>query len=192
MTIDRKELKTEAKSKIKGNVAVFFGLSIIMGIILSISGITVVGPLILMGPLSLGLSIFMLEVVRTGKSTLESGFKGFKQFGTSFGAGLLMIICTCLWSLLFYIPGIIAAIRYSMTFYIIADNPELSATEAIDKSKEMMKGHKGEFFVLLLSFFWWYILCFITFGLAAIYVSPYIEATKVAFYEKIKLETSNN
>lgn len=192
MTIDRKELKTEAKSKIKGNVAVFFGLSIIMGIILSISGITVVGPLILMGPISLGLSIFMLEVVRTGKSTLESGFKGFKQFGTSFGAGLLMIICTCLWSLLFYIPGIIAAIRYSMTFYIIADNPELSATEAIDKSKEMMKGHKGEYFVLLLSFFWWYLLCFITFGLAAIYVSPYIEATKIAFYEKIKLETSNN
>lgn len=192
MTIDRKELKTEAKSKIKGNVAVFFGLSIIMGIILSISGITVVGPLILMGPLSLGLSIFMLEVVRTGKSTLESGFKGFKQFGTSFGAGLLMIICTCLWSLLFYIPGIIAAIRYSMTFYIIADNPELSATEAIDKSKEMMKGHKGEFFVLLLSFFWWYLLCLLTLGLASIYVSPYIEATKIAFYEKIKLEGSNN
>ena len=75
-----------------------------------------------------------------------------------------------------------------MTFFIIADEPELSGAAAIKKSKEMMKGHKWELFVLLFSFFWWYILGIITFGLAYIYIIPYIEATVVNFYEKIKTE----
>ena len=73
-----------------------------------------------------------------------------------------------------------------MTFYIIADNPSISGSEAIKKSKEMMKGHKWELFVLLFSFFWWYVLGVITFGLAYIYVIPYAEATVINFYEKIK------
>ncbi len=53
-----------------------------------------------------------------------------------------------------------------------------------------MKGHKWELFVLLFSFFWWYLLCFITFGLALIYVTPYVEATVINFYEKLKEEKS--
>ena len=77
-----------------------------------------------------------------------------------------------------------------MTFYIIEDNPSISGSEAIKKSKEMMKGHKWELFVLLFSFFWWYLLCGITFGLAAIYVLPYINATMVNYYEKLKEENS--
>ena len=79
-----------------------------------------------------------------------------------------------------------------MTFYILADNPGMSGSEAIKKSKQMMKGHKWELFVLILSFFWWYVLCTITFGIAYIYVAPYINVTMTNFYEKIKLEVSND
>ena len=64
MSINRSELKTLAKEQIKGNVWTFFGLSLILGIILSVSSITFVGPLILEGPLQLGLTLFMIEVVR--------------------------------------------------------------------------------------------------------------------------------
>ena len=159
MYINRKELKAAARSQIKGNVGTFFGLSLILGIISSFSAITFVGPIILLGPLNLGLSMFIIEVVRTSKGNFETGFNGFKQFGTAFVATSL---------------------------YIIADTPSLSGYEAIKKSKEIMKGHKWELFVLLLSFFWWYILGAITFGLAYIYIIPYIEATVVNFYEKIK------
>lgn len=188
MYINRKELKAAARSQIKGNVGTFFGLSLILGIISSFSAITFVGPIILLGPLNLGLSMFIIEVVRTSKGNFETGFNGFKQFGTAFVATLLMTLFTSLWALLFIFPAYIAILRYSMTLYIIADTPSLSGYEAIKKSKEIMKGHKWELFVLLLSFFWWYILGIITFGLAYIYIIPYIEATVVNFYEKIKDE----
>lgn len=186
MYINRKELKTAARAQIKGNVGTFFGLSLVLGIILSVSAITFVGPFILLGPLYLGLSMFSIEVVRTSNGKFETGFKGFKQFGTAFIASLLMTLFTSLWALIFIFPAFIAIFRYSMTFYIIADNPSISGSEAIKKSKEMMKGHKWELFVLLFSFFWWYVLGVITFGLAYIYVIPYVEATVVNFYEKIK------
>ena len=192
MYINRKELKAAARAQIKGNVGTFFGLSLVLGIILSVSAITFVGPFILLGPLYLGLSMFSIEVVRTSNGKFETGFKGFKQFGTAFIAFLLMTLFTSLWALLFIFPAYIAIFRYSMTFFIIADEPELSGAAAIKKSKEMMKGHKWELFVLLFSFFWWYILGIITFGLAYIYVTPYVEATVVNFYEKINPENPSS
>ncbi|MDD5929773.1 MAG: DUF975 family protein [Spirochaetales bacterium] len=188
MAIDRKELKAAAKQQISGNIATYFGLNIVLGLILSASAVSFIGPIILAGPLQLGLVLFMMQVVRKGEGEFGTGFKGFNYFGSSFIAGLLMSIFICLWTLLFYIPGIIAALRYSMTFYILADNPELSGYDAIKKSKEMMIGHKWELFVLLLSFFWWYVLGAITLGLAYIYVQPYVDATLVNYYEKLKAE----
>lgn len=191
MEIVRKELKSAAKEQIKGNVLTFLGLSIVVTMILSISSVVFVGPIVLGGIFELGLTLFMVEVVRTKKGHFKTGFDGFQYFGTAFVAYLLMGIFTFLWSLLFVIPGIIASLRYSMTYFIIADNPEISGLDAIKKSKQMMIGHKGELFVLLLSFFWWYVLCGITFGIAAIYVGPYINATLVNYYEKLKLENSS-
>lgn len=191
MEIVRKELKSAAKEQIKGNVWTFFGLSIVVSLIIAISSCVFVGPIILSGVFNLGLALFMIEVVRTKKGNFKTGFDGFQHFGTAFVAELLMGIFTLLWSLLFVIPGIIASFRYSMTYFIIADNPEISGLDAIKKSKQMMIGHKWELFVLFLSFFWWYVLCGITFGIAAIYVVPYINATLVNYYEKLKLENSS-
>lgn len=190
MTINRSELKQAAKEQIKGNIGTYLGLSIVVSLIISVSSVVVIGPLLLAGALNLGLTMFILQVVRTKKGDFNTGFMGFKQFGSSFVATLLMGIFICLWSILLYIPGIVAAFRYSMTYFILADNPEMSGSEAISKSKEMMKGHKWELFVLLLSFFWWYVLCAITGGIAAIYVSPYISATVANFYEQLKKESA--
>ena len=188
MAINRKELKASARQQIKGNIATFFGLWVIFAIINMVSGILVVGPLVLMGPLALGFAMFILEVVRTRDGKFETGFKGFKHFGSAFVASLLMGIFILLWSLLLIVPGIIADLRYSMTYFIIADNPGISGMAAIKKSKEMMRGHKWELFVLGLSFFWWILLIVITFGLAAIYVVPYMHATTANYYEKLKSE----
>lgn len=188
MAISRKELKAAARQQIKGNVATFFGLSVILALISMVSGILVFGPLVLMGPLALGSTMFILEVVRTKDGKFETGFKGFKQFGSAFVASLLMNIFILLWSLLLFVPALIADLRYSMTYFIIADNPGISGMAAIKKSKEMMKGHKWELFVLRLSFFWWLLLVSITFGLAAIYVVPYMHATTANYYEKLKSE----
>ncbi len=184
----RKDLKIAAKEQIKGNVGVFFGLSVIWGIIFFLSSFTVIGPLFLYGAMTLGYALFIIEVVRTKNGKLETGFNGFKQYGSSFVATLLIGIFTFLWSILFVIPGIIASFRYSMTYFILADNPKMSGLAAIKKSKEMMKGHKWDLFILLFSFFWWYLLGVVTLGLAYIYVYPYVIATVANFYEKIKDE----
>ncbi|MBQ6143280.1 MAG: DUF975 family protein [Clostridia bacterium] len=97
-----------------------------------------------------------------------------------------MSVFTFLWSLLFFIPGIIKAYSYSMSPYIMAENPNIGALEAITKSKEMMKGHKFEFFILDLSFIFWYLLILITCGFASIYIAPYVNATRTNFYLKLK------
>lgn len=94
------------------------------------------------------------------------------------------------WYLLLIVPGIIKMISYSMSYYILADNPEMTALEAITESKRIMKGHKLDYFILELSFIGWYLLVGITFGIAYIYVGPYHKATVTNFYEHIKNKSS--
>jgi uncharacterized membrane protein len=72
-----------------------------------------------------------------------------------------------------------------MTAYILAENEELSVMEAISLSKKMMKGNKWKLFCLELSFIGWTLLCILTLGIASLWVNPYIEAAKAAFYREV-------
>lgn len=80
----------------------------------------------------------------------------------------------------------IKAYSYSMVFYILAENPQMTASEAITESREIMDGHKFELFVLELSFILWMLLSMVTFGIAMIYVVPYMSLTMTNFYNNIK------
>jgi uncharacterized membrane protein len=73
-----------------------------------------------------------------------------------------------------------------MVYYIALDNPELSATEVINKSKTMMNGHKLDFFILGLSFIGWIILIPFTFGLLSLWLVPYMQVTYANFYNSLK------
>ena len=141
---------------------------------------------ILMGPVTLGISGFFLKLIRNENPEVGDILNGFKYFLKSFWLNLLTIVFITLWSLLLIIPGIIAAYRYSMAYYIMADNPELTASEALTQSKYMMVGHKFELFVLQFSFLGWFILGILTFGLALLWVNPYYEATKANFYQDLR------
>lgn len=79
-----------------------------------------------------------------------------------FGLNILVSIFTFLWSLLFIIPGIVASISYTYSLYIKMENPDVSALDAIKMSKEITRGHKGEIFLLSLSFIGWILLGIIT------------------------------
>ena len=74
------------------------------------------------------------------------------DFKRSFCTFLLVALKTVLWSLLFVVPGIIAAIRYSLSFFILADNPDIKARDAIEKSKQMMKGKKLKYCIVSICF----------------------------------------
>jgi uncharacterized membrane protein len=105
---------------------------------------------------------------------------------------LLMNIFIFLWSLLFIIPGIVKIFSYAMTPYILEEHPELSANEAIDRSRAMMKGHKFDLFWLLLSFIGWGILSLFTFGIGALWLGPYFQGAHAAFYEDVKADYEVN
>lgn len=116
------------------------------------------------GAFSYGLSLFLLTFVRTRQADNALMFEGFSRFGKVFILSLIIAIKVILWSLLFIIPGIIAGIRYSMAYYVLADNPDYSPTQCIEESKRLMIGNKMKYFCLYLSFIGWYILASIPTG----------------------------
>jgi len=91
------------------------------------------------------------------------------------------------WTLIFIIPGIIKAYKYCMVPYIIAENPHLPRRRVLEISKQMMKGHKFNTFVLSLSFTGWYILSAFTFNIIDyFYLRPYVLATEAELYLELK------
>ena len=100
---------------------------------------------------------------------------------------LLKSVFTFLWSLLLIVPGVIYAYKVYFAEFIQADYPELTWKDCLNVSQKMTKGHKGELFVLDLSFLPWFILTAISFGIASIYVAPYYATTKALFYENFKM-----
>lgn len=139
--------------------------------------------LLVSGPLSLGFASFILAIFRRQPTRPVEVFYGFERFGKAFLLMLVQSIFIFLWSLLFIIPGIIAAIRYSMAFYVLADNPGIGVMAAINESKRLMRGNKMKFFILGLSFIGWLLLGVLTMGIAYIWIVPYMESSFVAFYE---------
>lgn len=130
--------------------------------------------------LNVGYSLFCLNVVRRRAASYGNLMDPFGIFFKVIWLNILMGIFIYLWSLLLVIPGIIATYRYRMAVYIMLDNPDMSALDCIRASKQLTNGHKGELFVLDLSFIGWTILAVVP--LVTIWVTPYIELTNVRFY----------
>lgn len=139
--------------------------------------------LLITGPMTLGYAMFAISIFRKRETSPAEVFYGFERFGKAFGLYIVMIIFVLLWSLLLIIPGIIAAFRYSMSFYILADNPDIGIMEALNESKKMMRGNKWKFFCLNISFIGWGILCLLTLGIGFLWLGPYMEVSFIAFYD---------
>ncbi len=118
--------------------------------------------------------------------TLNSFRLAFSKWLRNIWAVILVAIFTFLWTLLLIIPGIVKGLAYSMTFFIIRDNPELSVNQAINLSCKMMKGRKFDFFYLNLSFIGWGILSVLTLGIGLVWLIPYMYASYASFYQDVK------
>lgn len=141
------------------------------------------------GAVTLGYVKFNLNLVDRKSATFAQLFSEFHRLGAGFFMQLLRMVYTFLWSLLFIIPGIYAAYGYSMTPYILAENPEMTANEAITKSKELMNGNRFRLFCLEISFFGWMLLvALFTFGIGLLWLKPYMETSFAAFYREITAE----
>ena len=88
--------------------------------------------------------------------------------------------------LLMMIPYIIIVNAYAQAVYVLCEYPDMTPSQCISASKAMMKGRRWELFVLNLSFILWYLLVVVTFGLAIVYVGPYVSVTLTNYYHRIK------
>mgnify|MGYP001607776446 CR=1 FL=1 len=145
---------------------------------------------VLSGPITLGVSSYFLKLIRNEGPFIENMFGGFKFFIKSFVLNFLIQIFTILWTLLLIIPGIIASLRYSMAYYIMIDNPQLSAFEALDRSKLMMVGFKFNLFSLWCSYIGWFLLGILTIGIGFLWINPYYEAAKANFYQDLRYKSN--
>ena len=134
----------------------------------------------------MGAAIFSLSISRGKEGRLEQLFEGFNHFATALVTYLLLLLYVFLWMLLLIVPGIIAALGYSMTFYILADDPLIKPQDALKKSKSMMDGHKEKLFYLCLRFFLLAILCILTLGIGFLWLIPYVHVTMAKFYDDVK------
>ena len=159
-----------------------------------ISAIALLGGFVLFGLIvsvliyaliSVGYAQFNIDLIDGVKPRIITMFSKGKQVGTAIIANILVFLRVLVGTILFIIPGIIAAYQYSMVNYIIAENPGIKASEALKMSKEMMRGNKFRFFCLSLSFFGWAIVVVLTLGIASIWVAPYMQAAYAAFYKDI-------
>ncbi len=134
--------------------------------------------------LSAGFTIFTLNTIRRTAPCYGNLLDGFGMFLRIIILSFLNWLFVFLWSLLFVIPGIIAAYRYRLALYLLLDHPEMSPMQCIRESKRIMQGHKGELFVLDLSFIGWNILTSIPVVgyFVMLWVLPYTELTYSLFY----------
>jgi uncharacterized membrane protein len=133
--------------------------------------------------LGVGLMDYMLQISRRRAAGVGTLFDGFGIFWKALWINILMYIFVLLWSLLLIVPGIIAIYRYRLAIYIMLDHPEYSALQCIRESKRMMRGRKGELFVLDLSFLGWYLLGAIP--VAMVWVLPYTSITYANYYNAL-------
>lgn len=136
--------------------------------------------------IEIGYARFNLDLAdRSKEPEIGTLFGCFAHWKTTAAAKLLRVIYVFLWSLLFIIPGIIAGYSYAMTGYILAEHPELTASEAIAQSKQMMEGNRFRLFCLQFSFIGWDLLCSLTLGIGYLWLGPYKQAATAAFYREV-------
>ena len=148
-------------------------------------GLIALVPFLLGGVLQLGYARFLLKQHDGKTLDFNDLFSQFDRFGTGFAQDFLRTLYTFLWSLLLIVPGIIAALSYAMTPFILEEHPELTASEAIARSKALMDGHKMDLFILNLTFLGWDILCALTANIGNLFLNPYKNAAYAVFYREI-------
>lgn len=189
MISSNSEIRAVARERLTGNwgksILFCFLLVAISSVVSYIPKIGSIIGFLISGAMALGSVTYFIKLIRDEPNGIEDLFAGFKNYVAALVLSLFTAIFVFLWTLLLVVPGIIAAFRYSMAYYILHDNPGIGIMEAINQSGELMKGYKWKLFLLYFSFIGWFLLCILTLGIGFLWLSPYVEASKAAFYEDL-------
>ncbi len=165
----------QMKALLVGGLTYIFIIALIMAALYFILG----------GVVEIGYAKFNINIADRKNAGIDNLFGYFSIWKSAAVMRILKGLYIFLWSLLFIIPGIVAAYSYAMTSYIMAENPDMTAGEAICASKQMMMGNRGRLFCMLLSFIGWDILCVLTLGIGSLWITPYKQAATAAFYREV-------
>lgn len=159
---------------------------VLAAILLGIAVVAVVYAAFVGGPAQAGFCRYMLEV-RQGDSRVGTLFSTFRTpYGSVVRAQFLAGVKIAVGCVLFVIPGVVLSYRYRMVPCLMAENPYLSASRAMQLSSQMMQGEKWHAFLLDLSFLGWRLLCVLTFGLGFAFLEPYYQATCAELYALLR------
>ncbi|MDX1684946.1 MAG: DUF975 family protein [Saprospiraceae bacterium] len=191
MKTQNSDLLRQAREALSGRwVIAIAGMILILLVSGLVQVIPRIGPLltiVISGPIAYGIAKFSLSIARQADVRIEYLFDGFQDFGRTLVTYLLMVVYILLFLLLLIVPGIIRAISYSMTFYILNDDDEIKPSEALELSREMMDGYKLQYFYLMLIFFGLGILCIFTLGIGFFFLMPFAQVTVARFYQHVKM-----
>lgn len=139
-------------------------------------------------PITVGVSRFYLRFIDRAPCNWTDVFKDLKSprlYLEELKAYMFSYAMIFLGTVCFVLPGIYLALRYSQIRWIFAERPDYTWREAVERSKRLTDGHIFEYFCLIWSFFLWYLLAGITFGIAMIYVSPYTSCAYTRYYKSL-------
>ena len=128
---------------------------------------------------------YALQVSRGQEAGIGTLFDGIQMAGKVVTLSIVKSVLIFLWSLLLFVPGIIKIYAYSQAENLLVDHTDWNVRQILRASQDMMRGHKMELFVLEISFIGWYILSGLTFGIGQLWLRPYTETARAAFYREI-------
>ena len=196
MLKENSQLRAEARQALQGKWPMSAVAALIYSIVAGgLSAIPFIGGLcsLFIGlPVAYGIAIVMFGVFKGKDVDFGVLFEGFQDYSRIFVTKLLQGIYTALWSLLLVVPGVIKYYSYAMTDYILKEEPEMKNNAAIEKSMAMMENNKMKLFLLDLSFIGWALLAIVTFGIGFLFLQPYIQVSRAAFYEDLKAQQGGN
>lgn len=211
--MDRKEIKELAKTKIKGNLWniwwPFLVITVVQSLVSRIFGATITVDFenlesiadvsvptsyyvkttligLVFGIVMAGYLKYLVNFVRTGKFDANDILNTVKEKWLQLLIGsILTSLIIGIASIFFVIPGIIAALGFTMVTFLIIDT-DTTGADSLKKSWNVMKGYKWNYFVFILSFLGWLLLTPFTLGLLLIWLYPYLMVAEVIYYDKLK------
>lgn len=183
-------LMRESRAKLSPHWVIASLICVLYGLLVGVpSGLNTYGELLsflLAGPLQLGIAIYFLNILNDRPASIENLIEGFKPLLKVILIYIVISIATAIGIVLLIIPGIIIALGFSMTYYILVENPELSIEESLKESWRLTNGYKMELFVLHLRFIPWYLLGLLCFGIGIFVVMPWHQLTLANYYNYLK------